>query len=199
MTEENEQKEQKLNGVASVADFRKLAEASAWEEPERLTLPKCKFVIVVRKPKPIAFALYGLGLPAEMMRKPTPGTLPSNEDLIGARKMWELMSGMFVQPRLAPHFEPGPDEISVMMIPEDDQWFLIGWALGLVGSGGAGLELFRDKVLAEQRRAELGASGGVGRSEAAVEGHPGGTGGDGRDVREESVGTSVATDTRLPN
>jgi hypothetical protein len=146
------------NSVATASDFRQAAEASAFEDPERVVLPKCGLAVILRRPRPIAFTLLGGALPQSLGNResgvggresevgarhvvpvqesdPTPYT---PQELIEVSRFWtKLFKAIFVQPGLST--TPGPEEIHPGWIPVDDQVFLIRWAVGeIVSDGGAG-------------------------------------------------------------
>jgi len=149
------------NGIATAADFRTLAEAEPFEEPQRVVLPKSGLAVMLRRPKPVAFTLLFGKLPKTLAARltETPGSpagtgeAPALEaaEVISLAKMWtELFQRMFVEPRLS--INPGPEEIHPNWIPAEDQEFLLSWSLGAVEA----LVPFR----AEPGPTAVGASGG---------------------------------------
>jgi hypothetical protein len=150
--------EAKPNGVAKPEDFRKAAEASAFEEPQRVVLPKCGFPVMLRRPRPIAFTLLGGSLPQSLatrvsqsgVRSPESETPDSElrtpdlsrDELIQVSRFWtNLFKAIFVQPGLS--LTPGPEEIHPAWLPVEDQIFVIRWAVGEVASDGSDLAAFR--------------------------------------------------------
>jgi hypothetical protein len=130
------------NGIATAEDFKKLAEEGAFEPPERVVLPKCGFGIIMRRPRPVAFALYGGTLPTSLART-TPCSPPyqggeqgvveryTREEIVAIAKFWtEMLTRAIVQPKLS--LTPGPDEIHPNWIPPEDQAFIIRWMVGEV-------------------------------------------------------------------
>jgi hypothetical protein len=157
------------NHLATAADFRRAAEAEAFGEPERVALPKRGLAVMIRRPRAAWFALQGVGLPAErvvrveqrqkveelkvqeLKAQPDSTRISSTvdsstqlEDKVRFANFWaETFKRMFVAPKLS--LNPGRDEIHPSWIPDEDQEFLFGWALGVVGSDGTGLESFRGR------------------------------------------------------
>ena len=148
-----------MNGVAKPEDFRKAAEASAFEEPQRVVLPKCGFPVMLRRPRPIAFTLLGGSLPQSLAtRESGAGSRESDagatdngqrttdglsaDDLRKISQFWtKLFKAIFVQPGLS--LTPGPEEIHPAWLPVEDQIFVIRWAVGEVASDGSDLAAFR--------------------------------------------------------
>lgn len=142
------------NGIAKAEDFRKLvSEDEAYEPPERIILPASGLAIIVRRPKPLAYTLLGIALPASLVYEdeapPEPAADPAARPEIAADDMvkisrWtvRLMQKIFVKPRLA--LAPGPEEISPLWIPAEDQKFILAWTRGEVTSAGESLRGFRD-------------------------------------------------------
>ena len=129
------------NGIATAAEFRTLAEAEPFEEPQRVVLPKSGLAVMLRRPKPVAFTLLFGKLPKTLAARltETPGSpagtgeAPALEaaEVISLAKIWtELFQRMFVEPRLS--INPGPEEIHPNWIPAEDQEFLLSWSLGAV-------------------------------------------------------------------
>ena len=136
------------NGIATADDFRKAAEASAFEAPQRVVLPKCGLAVILRRPRPLAFALYGGQLPGSLAARGT-GVPPvadaptaetavpqkyTREELIEIARFWtQMFQRAFVQPKLS--LKPGFEEISPNWIPQEDQIWLIRWMVGEAEAG----------------------------------------------------------------
>lgn len=183
----------KPNGVASATDFRKLAEDQAFEPAERVVLPKSGLAVMLRRPRPIAFTLFGRPLPASLsVPVGEPSGLPPRveaggqspplqmtpEELAALSKFWvEIFERMFQAPKLS--LNPQPDEIHPNWLPAEDARFLIRWAVGEV-------------VPMEGHRDDLAEFRGAGRSGAAARAT-------GDDVELPPVGAAVGEDGALPN
>lgn len=150
--------DQKSNGIARAEDFKKLAQAGAWEEAERIVLPASGLAVMLRRPRPQAFVLLGRPLPqslAAKLQQEGGFAQATAEELVEFSRFWtQVFQQMFIAPRLS--LEPGPDEIHPGWIPEQDQIFLMRWAVGEVASDGRDLAAFRG----ERRPAAPGADGG---------------------------------------
>jgi hypothetical protein len=125
------------NGIATAADFRRAAENSAFEPPERIVLPKSGFAVILRRPKPVAFTLFTARLPSSLaarLQAGGMGTDPASvEDLVALSRFWTgVFDEMFVEPKLS--LTPGPHEIHPTWIPNEDANFLIRWAVGEITS-----------------------------------------------------------------
>jgi hypothetical protein len=127
------------NGVASAADFWRLAETEAYEEPKRIVLPQSGLVVILRRPKPVAFTLFAARLPSSLaarLQEGRAGTNPASaDDLVALSRFWTgVLEQMFVQPKLS--LMPGPNEIHPTWIANQDADFLIRWAVGEITSAG---------------------------------------------------------------
>jgi len=137
----------KPNGIASAADFRQLAESSAWAKPERVVLPKSGFAVIVRRPTKFYWALRRSGWQEELREKIDSigmGLKPefSNNDLLElAREDQRMLSEAFVEPKLSLH--PGPDDIDPNWLPEEDAQFILKYLRGQVLASGQDLDAFR--------------------------------------------------------
>ncbi|HEV2424319.1 MAG TPA: hypothetical protein VGZ29_05775 [Terriglobia bacterium] len=140
--------------IATADDFLNLAEATAYEDPEEITLPHCGLKVILRKPRPVAFVIAGLRLPPAMSQKQSleenqgQGRTISPEELElqirNVRSYANLLRGVFVNPKLS--LTPGPGEIHPELIPQPDQEFLLGWMSGEVGSDHSGLTSFQGRL-----------------------------------------------------
>lgn len=146
----------KDNGIASAEDFRKAAEADAFEEPRRIVLPASGFAVVLRRPRPMAFTLLRHPLPQSLASRvsefaagtgagqefPLPKPEYSAEELAAlSRRAVEMLSLVFVAPRLS--LTPGPNEIHPNWLPPEDQTFILRWMGGEVADDGSDLAGFR--------------------------------------------------------
>lgn len=140
-------KKRKQNGIATAADFKALAEAEAFGQAERVTLPHSGLAVMLRRPRAQAFVLGRASLPqtlAAVLLKADPGAPPTPEEAIASDRFWFWMfTRMFESPRLS--LEPGEDEIHPGLIPLRDQEFLFGWARGEVAPDGSDLRKFRGR------------------------------------------------------
>ena len=58
-----------MTDIATAADFRKLAEEGAFEEPRRVVLPKSGYGVVLRRPTKFYWALRRTEWPRELREK----------------------------------------------------------------------------------------------------------------------------------
>jgi hypothetical protein len=134
------------NHVASASDFRKLAEAEAYEEPQRIVLPKSGFAMMVRRPRPLAYTLLGVALPQTLAAKIAQAEpdaqvcLTRQEGLALIQREAELLQNCVVSPRLS--LNPGLDEVHPNWLPGDDQRFIYRYLRGEVDASGADLDRF---------------------------------------------------------
>jgi hypothetical protein len=157
------------NGIASAADFRRVAEDTAFEPPQRVVLPRSKLAVILRRPKPVAFTLFTARLPSSLAARVQAGGAgagpASVEDLVALSRFWTGVFGqMFVEPKLS--LVPGLHEIHPTWIPSEDANFLIRWAVGEIssacpqaGPGGEG-SIDLAPFCAEREPLIAGASGG---------------------------------------
>lgn len=175
------------NGIASAEDFKTAAAQTAFGEPERVVLPKCGFAVLLCRPRAAWFALERYGLPAQSVAFPEAGgnaggdtrateafDAAADPEFRRRAEFWfRTFHRMFHAPKLA--LDPTPDEISPAWIPDEDQAFLVKWAMGLVASGGSDAATFRA------------------RSGRSADGGP-----DGADVREAPERDSADFDGAVP-
>lgn len=133
------------NQIATAADFRKLALARAdekFEAPERVVLPGSGLAVMLRRPKPLYFALAGLPLPQTVAARASESATPViSETRETAEKIVNLFSRAFVSPRLS--LDPGEGEISPNWLHSDDVTFLFKYLVSEVLAGGQDLATFR--------------------------------------------------------
>lgn len=152
---------EKANHIGTAEDFRKLAEAAAWAEPERVVLPKSGFAVIMRRPTKYYWALRRSGWPDE---------LRSKIDLVGmgedvqfsksdlaflGREDQAMLMEAFVKPGLSSH--PKGEEIDPNWLPEEDAQFILKYLRGQVTADGHDLEAFRRR---ESKPAEGGGADG---------------------------------------
>jgi hypothetical protein len=136
--------EAKRNGIASAEDFRKAIQASRFEEPVRVILPKCGLAVKLRRPEP-AWMLFQGRLPkwfaARMAEEG--GIKPEMADGLGALadSIRTVLQEVFIEPRLA--VNPSPSEISPAWLDSEDIIFIIRWAARGVEADRAGFVGFR--------------------------------------------------------
>jgi len=136
------------NGIASAAEFRQLAEAQAWTEPERIVLPKSGLAVRLRRPTMMYFRLRRSRWPQELIEKlearavdATAGEFTPEERLLMIREDKAMIEQAFVEPKLA--LNPGPDEFDPNWLPAEDSAFILRYLVGEVLSDGTDLESFR--------------------------------------------------------
>lgn len=146
--------------LATPADFRNLIkDEEAFEPATYVTLPKSGLEVLLRRPRPIAYTLLGVPLPAISTFAPrekdglTPEFQPpapmvqagrenSEERANLARWTGALWGKVFVQPRLS--MSPGADEIHPSWIPKEDKDFIWDWINGEEKYSGESLSTFPD-------------------------------------------------------
>jgi hypothetical protein len=159
---------EKGNRVATAADFRKLAEGSAFEEPRRVVLPKSGYEVVLRRPTKFYWALRRSAWPRELREKldlVAVGVRPeltAEETLLLVREDQQMLNEAFVDPK--PSLDPGSMQFDPNWLPKEDTEFILKYLRGQVLANGQDLETF---------------PGGE-------PGHPEGSGRDGAPVRENS-------------
>jgi len=156
----------KPNGVATGADFRALAEASAFEEQQRVVLPMSGYGVVLRRPTKFYWALRRSAWPRELREKldllgiGVRAELTIEEKLLLIREDRQMLNEAFVDPK--PCLNPGSTQFDPDWLPKEDVEFILRYLRGQVLANGQDLETF---------------SGGEPR-------HLEGSGGDGALVRE---------------
>jgi hypothetical protein len=156
----------KGNEIATAADFRQLAEAAAWTDPEQVKLPKCGLSVIVRRPTKFYWALRRSAWPRELREKldllgiGVRAELTIEEKLLLIREDRQMLNEAFVDPK--PSLNPGSTQFDPDWLPKEDVEFILRYLRGQVLANGQDLETF---------------SGGEPR-------HLEGSGGDGALVRE---------------
>jgi hypothetical protein len=134
------------NGLATAADFRELAIAARWTEPERVTLPKCGLAIVLRRPTKFYWALrraaWPLGLREKMglIAEGAKVQLEREEMVRLLREDREMLAEAFVSPKIS--LAPGPEQFDPAFLPEEDAEFVMKYLRGQVTSSNVDLESF---------------------------------------------------------
>lgn len=138
--------------LASAADFRKrIKDEDCYEPPVYVILPKCGLEVLLRRPRPIAYTLFGEALPGIPERGTDAAPSAEGQPKISAedaahiaRWLAELWGKVFVQPKLS--LSPGFDEIHPDWIPEEDQRFIWRWIRAEVNDAGESLRTFPRNV-----------------------------------------------------
>jgi hypothetical protein len=150
-----------MNHIATAEDFRQLAESEAYEPEKRIVLPKCGLAIIVRRPRPLAYAMAAVQLPQSLAAKIARAkradglALSEEEQEAMAERAARVYLAAIVRPKFS--FNPGEDEVSPAWLPPEDQEFLRRYIGGEVDELGNGLDAFRSAE--ESRLADRGASG----------------------------------------
>ena len=156
------------NGIATGADFRRLAEDSAFEEPSRVVLPKSGYGVVLRRPTKFYWALRRSEWPRELREKldlvgvGVKPELTADETLLLVREDQQMLNEAFVDPK--PCLNPGLTQFDPNWLPKEDAEFILKYLRGQVLANGQDLDAFR----------------------ASEQGHPEGSGADGAMVREDA-------------
>ena len=152
------------NNIATAADFRKLAEAGAFEEPRRVVLPKSGYAVVLRRPTKFYWALRRSAWPRELREKldlVAVGVRPeltAEETLLLVREDQQMLHEAFVDPK--PSLAPGSMQFDPNWLPKEDAEFILRYLRGQVLANGQDLEAFR--------RSEQGHAEGSGADGALV-------------------------------
>jgi hypothetical protein len=162
------------NSVATAADFRKLAEDGAFEEPRRVVLPKSGYGVLLRRPTKFYWALRRSAWPRELREKldlVAVGVRPeltAEETLLLVREDQQMLNEAFVDPK--PSLNPGCMQFDPNWLPKEDTEFILKYLRGQVLANGQDLETFP----------------------RGQPGHPEGSGADGALVREDSERDVIA-------
>jgi hypothetical protein len=157
----------KASDIATAADFRKLAEDGAFEEPRRVVLPKSGYGVLLRRPTKFYWALRRSAWPRELREKLdllAAGGRPelaAEETLLLVREDQQMLNEAFVDPK--PCLDPGAMQFDPNWLPKEDAEFILKYLRGQVLANGQALETF---------------PGGE-------PGHPAGSGADGAVVRKD--------------
>jgi hypothetical protein len=157
----------KAENVATAADFRQLAEAAAWTDPERVQLPKSSLGVIVRRPTKFYWALRRSAWPRELREKldlVAVGVRPeltAEETLLLVREDQQMLNEAFVDPK--PSLSPGSTQFDPNWLPKEDAEFILKYLRGQVLANGQDLDAFHRS---EQGHAESsGADGAVVRQD----------------------------------
>ena len=135
-----------LNEVATAADFRKLAEANAFEEARRVVLPKSGHGVMLRRPTKFYWALRRSAWSRELREKldqVAVGVRPAltpEERLLLAREDQHMLTEAFVEPK--PSLTPGALQFDPNWLPKEDTEFILRYLRGQVLADGQSLETF---------------------------------------------------------
>jgi hypothetical protein len=152
----------KANRIATAADFRKLAEDSAFEEPRRVVLPKSGYGVVLRRPTKFYWALRRSAWPRALREKldlVAVGVRPeltADETLLLVREDQQMLEEAFVDPR--PSLDLGAMQFDPNWLPKEDSEFILKYLRGQVLANGQDLEAFRRS---EPEPAEDGGANGA--------------------------------------
>ena len=136
----------KANHIATAAEFRQLAEAAAWTDPERVRLPKSGLAVILRRPTKFYWALRRSAWPGELREKldlvgvGARPELTAEETLLLVREDRQMLSEAFVDPKPSP--EPGSTQFDPNWLPKDDAEFIMKYLRGQVLANGQDLETF---------------------------------------------------------
>ena len=168
----------KPNGIATAADFRKLAESAAWTDAERVQLPQCGLGVMLRRPTKFYWALRRTEWPRELREKldlvgvGVRPDLTAEETLLLVREDQQMLHEAFIDPK--PSLQPGLAQFDPQWLPKEDAEFILKYLRGQVLANGQDLETFRTS--------EQGHPAGSGRNGALVRENPE------RDVRPRNSG-----------
>lgn len=133
--------------IATAEDLRKAAEAEAYDPPANVRLPKSRFVILVRRPRPLAYLIGGAPLPQGLAAKLAASEEPENLYLTDDERtaLFERRAHVhlscFIQPKFS--LNPGEGEANLAWLPEEDRTFLARYLGGEIDADGADLGTFR--------------------------------------------------------
>ena len=135
------------NSIATAADFRKLAEDGAFEEPRRVVLPKSGYGVVLRRPTKFYWALRRSAWPRELREKldlVAAGVRPelsAEETLLLVREDQQMLNEAFVDPK--PSLDPGSMQFDPNWLPKEDAEFILRYLRGQILANGQDLDTFR--------------------------------------------------------
>jgi hypothetical protein len=135
------------NEIATAADFRKLAQESAFEEARRVVLPESGYAVMLRRPTKFYWALRRSAWPAELREKldlvgvGVRSELTAEETLLLVREDRQMLAEAFVDPK--PSLEPGASQFDPNWLPKEDADFTLKYLRGQVLASGQDLESFR--------------------------------------------------------
>ena len=156
------------NNIATAADFRKLAEDGAFEEPRGVALPKSGYGVVLRRPTKFYWALRRSAWPRELREKldlVAVGVRPeltAEERLLLLREDQQMLHDAFVDPK--PSLPPGSTQFDPNWLPKEDVEFTLRYLRGQVLANGQDLDRFPGGQ--SERSAGSGADGSLVRQDA---------------------------------
>jgi hypothetical protein len=134
------------HNIATAAEFRQLAEAAAWTDPERVRLPKSGLGVILRRPTKFYWALRRSAWPRELREKldlvgvGARPDLTAEETLLLVREDRQMLNESFVDPK--PSLEPGATQFDPTWLPKEDTEFILKYLRGQVLANGQDLETF---------------------------------------------------------
>jgi len=134
------------NRIATAADIRRLAEAAAWAEAERIKLPKSGLAVILRRPTKFYWALRRSAWPRELREKldlvgvGVKPELTAEETLLLLREDRQMLNEAFVDPK--PSLDPGAAQFDPNWLPKEDAEFILKYLRGQVLANGQDLETF---------------------------------------------------------
>jgi hypothetical protein len=134
------------NYIATAADFRRLAEDRAFEEPRRVVLPKSGYGVLLRRPTKFYWALRRSAWPRELREKldlvgvGVRPELTTEETLLLVREDRQMLNEAFVDPK--PCLEPDTTQFDPNWLPKEDTEFILKYLRGQVLANGQDLETF---------------------------------------------------------
>ena len=156
--------EESKNGLATVEDFRRAAQARE-AHAERVVLPKLGKAVLLRRPTPVWFVFRGR-LPQSLAARVLGlGSNFGGERTASAAELAELadwiitlLQETLVEPRISLH--PGPGEIPPELLDIEDVNFILRWAYGELGTEAEGSAASLESFRAEREPAGAGAGSG---------------------------------------
>ena len=137
---------EKGNGIATAADFRQLAEAAAWADPERVQLPKSGLAVILRRPTKFYWALRRSAWPRELREKldlvglGVKAELTAEEKHLLVREDRQMLNEALVDPK--PCLDPGSTQFDPDWLPKEDVEFILMYLRGQVLADGQNLGTF---------------------------------------------------------
>ena len=157
-----------VNGIATAARFRQLAEDCAFEAPSRVVLPKSGLAVVLRRPTKFYWALRRTEWPRELREKldlAGAGVRPelTAEEMVRlVREDQQMLHEAFVEPK--PCLQPGALQFDPNWLAKEDGEFILKYLRGQVLANGQDLDTFR--------RNQQGPAEGSGAARAVVRQDP---------------------------
>jgi hypothetical protein len=136
----------RTNDIATAAEFRQLAEAASWTDPERVRLPKSGLGAILRRPTKFYWALRRSAWPRELREKldlvgvGVRPELTAEETLLLVREDRQMLDEAFVNPK--PSLAPGTTQFDPNWLPKEDTEFILKYLRGQVLANGQDLDTF---------------------------------------------------------